>query len=222
MCLYFLLLDGRLFHEAIRPALAAAWQQRSFEPCLPLATRLGPAVRAFAERYHLGTEEPLLTQVARGLPFDRHFWTLLVGEALLYGAAEVPEFQTAPETLCCLLAPEHCREGEVPRERFAPIQQAHYGSRDLDFGGKLYRPEHAGYNDAVDVARLAAYLGGVDPGRWSAADLALLPALADEEERAEELEFVRDWFPALQDLYRRAETLGQIVVCEVLSSGRDF
>jgi hypothetical protein len=220
MPLYFLLLDGRLFHQAIRPALAAAWRRRSFEPCRPLAARLEPAVRAFVERYHLGAEEPLLTQVARGLSFDRHFWTLLAGEALLYGAAEVPEFQTAPETLCCLLAPEQFREGEVPRERFAPIQQAHFGSRDLDFGGKLYRPEYAGYNDTADVARLAAYLGGVDPGRWSPADLTLLPGLADDEERAEELEFARDWFPALRDLYRRAEAQGQIVVCELLS-GRD-
>jgi hypothetical protein len=222
MGLYFLLLDGRLFHEVIRPALAAAWRQRSFEPCRPLTARLEPAVRAFAERYRLGAEEPLLAQVARGLPFDRHFWTLVAGEALVYGAAEVPELQTAPETLCWLLAPEQYREREIDRGRLAPIQQAHHGSRDLDFGGKLYRPEHAGYNDTADVARLAAYLSGVDLGRWSPADLAAVSTLADEDERTEELEFVRDWFPALRDLYRRADAQGQLVVCEEIASGGPF
>src|SRR5205814_5459070 len=94
MGLYFLLLDGRLFREAIRPALAAAWRQRSFEPCRSLAAQLEPAVRAFTTRYHLGTDEPLLAQVPRGLPFDRHFWTLLAGEVLLYAAAEAPDIQT--------------------------------------------------------------------------------------------------------------------------------
>src|SRR4051794_1842239 len=128
MPLYFLLLDAPLFHDAIRPALAAAWRQRTFEPCRPLAAQLEPAVRAFTERYHLGTEEPLLAQVRRSLPFDRHYWTLLAGEVLLYAAAEVPEIQVAPETLCCLLAPAQYRQGDVPRERFAPIQQAHYGT----------------------------------------------------------------------------------------------
>jgi hypothetical protein len=216
MPLYFLLLDAPLFHDAIRPALAAAWRLRSFEPCRPLAARLQPAIRAFTERYYLGVEEPLLAQVSRGLPFDRHYWTLLAGEALLYAAVEVPEFQTAPETLCCLLAPEQCRADDVPRERFAPIQQVHFGSRDLDFGGKLYRPEQAGYNDPADVARLTAYLDAVDPTRWSTTDLEPLAGLADEEERGEELAFVRDWFPALQELYRRAKEQGCIVVCELL------
>jgi hypothetical protein len=216
MPLYFLLLDARLFHEEIQPALAMAWRQRSFEPCKGLATRLEPAIRAFTERYHLGEEQPLLARAAQDLPFDRHYWTLLTGEALLYAAAEVPELQTAPETLCCLLAPDHYLAKDVSRERLAPIQQAHFGSRDLTFGGKLYRPDPAGYNDQADIVRLSAYLDAVDPGRWSAADLEPLVDLADEEERAEELEFVRDWFPALQDLYRRARAQEFIVVCELL------
>jgi hypothetical protein len=43
-------------------------------------------------------------QVARGLPYDRHFWRALVGEVLLFAADDIPEFQTCADTLCCLLA----------------------------------------------------------------------------------------------------------------------
>jgi hypothetical protein len=216
MPLYFFLLDADPFHRRIVPALSAAWSLRSFEPCRPLCESLAPAVRSFQERYHTGTEEPLIGRVSHGLSFDRGFWRLLVGEVLLYAAAEVPEIQTAPETLCCLLAPGRCAEGLVPRAQFAPIQQAHFGTRDLVFGSGFYRPEQAGYNDVDDAVRLADYLQSVDPGRWTLAGLSDLRDVADEEERAEELEFARDWFPSLRDLYVRARQRSQIVVCEVL------
>jgi hypothetical protein len=156
--------------------------------------------------------------VLEGLSFDRACWRHLVGEVLLYGAAELPELEIAPETLCCLLAPEPYREGIVPRERLAPIQQAHYGARDLVFGGGYYRPEHAGYNDSDDVARLAAYLAAVDPTRWRVADLANLREMTDETERLEELEFAREWFPALCELYQRAGECNRVVVCEMIQS----
>src|SRR6516164_7163015 len=152
MPLYFLLHDAARFHEALRPALAEAWRRRSFEPCRALCSALAPAAVGFAERYHTGHDEPLLAQVARGgVPFDRDFWRLLVGEALLYGAASVPEILTAPDTLCRLLA---------AGSESAPIRQAHFGSRDLTFGGGFYRPDAAGLNDVADVARLAEYLTG--------------------------------------------------------------
>jgi hypothetical protein len=171
---------------------------------------------AFAERYHTGRDEILLAKVVAGLPFEREFWSALASEVLWFGATEIPELQTAPDTLCCLLAPERFAEGAVPRERFAPIQQAHYGTRELVFGGRFYRPEQVGHNDAADVVRLASYLASVDPRRWTAADLAPLAELADEEERAEELEYVRDWFPALLELYDRARNREEIVICEIL------
>jgi hypothetical protein len=98
------------------------------------------------------------------------------------------------------------------------ILQAHYGSRDVRLGGGYYRPEHAGTNDAADVGRLADYLASVDPQRWTPADLALLPDFATAEERADELEYVRDWFPALRDLYQQARERNQIVVCEALEA----
>jgi hypothetical protein len=213
MPLYHLLLDTILFHTRIRPALAASWQQRSFEPCRSLCESLLPAARAFAERYHLGLEEPLLAEILRGLPFDREFWHHLAGELLWYGAKEIPEIETAPDTLCCLLAPDRYRDRSGGRERFAPIEQVHFGARDVLFGGGFYRPEHAGYNDSSDVSRLADYLHSLDPEEWTTAQLADLEG--EEEDRADELEFVREWFPALRDLYDRARA-DRVIFCEIL------
>jgi hypothetical protein len=215
MPLYFLLLSEPFFQRQLRPALAASWQQRSFEPCRGLCADLLPAVQAFAVRYHTGHDETLLVRVADGLPFDRDYWRALVGEVLWYGAAEIPELETAPDTLGCLLGPQQVAT-DLTRERFAQIHQAHYGARDLVFGGGYYRPEHAGYNDAADVARLADYLAGLDPQAWTPADLSALPDLADEQERADELEYARDWLPPLRDLYRQAREQERIVVCERL------
>ena len=211
-----MLLDADLFFGRMSPALAASWRTRSFEPCRALCSELAPAVRAFAERFHTGPEEPLISSVPKGLPFDRHFWQLLVGELLLYGATEIPEIQTAPDTLCSLLAPGSYRQGLVARTCFAPIQQAHFGTRELLFGTRCYRPEHAGYNDVGDVARLAEYLASQRPEQWTVADLAELRDAGDAEELQEEVEFAREWFPVLCELYRRAVTRRQLIVCEWL------
>jgi hypothetical protein len=197
------------------PALAASWRVRSFEPCRLLCSDLTPAALAVTSEFATSTEEPLLCKVARDLPFDRHFWHLLVGELLLYAAAEVPEIQIAPEALCCLLAPEIYRQGTIPRAEFAPIQQAHFGRRELLFGTRCYRAEHAGYNDPRDVAELSAYLASQTPEDWTAAGLTGLRDVASDE-RQEELDFARDWFPALRDLYKRASAHDQVVVCEIL------
>jgi hypothetical protein len=215
MPLYFLPHDAGRFREVIRPALGDAWRRRSFEPCRALCAALAPAAAAYADRYHTGPDEPLLARAARGLPFDRDFWRLLVGEVLLYAAAAVPEVPTAPDTLLCLLAPERCGHPPGPRELFVPIEQAHFGARDLVFGGGFYRPDTAAYNDGADVARLAEYLAAVEPARWSTANLAPLRELG-EADRADELEYARDVFPRLRDLYREAAAAGQVVVCEVL------
>jgi hypothetical protein len=206
--LYFLLHDPAHFHQVIRPALAESWRRRSFEPSRSLCAALAPAAIAFAERYHTGHDEPLLAQVARGgVPFDRDFWRLLVGEALLFGAASVPDILTAPDTLCRLLA---------PGQDNAPIRQAHFGNHDLVFGGGFYRPDAAGYNDAADVVRLADYLLAIDSGRWTVADLAGLREFDDDDDCASELEFAREVFSSLVDLYRSAREAGQMVVCELV------
>jgi hypothetical protein len=209
---YFLVLDAAVFENEIRPPLAASWQARSFEPCRTLCAALTPAAVAFSQRYHTGDDEPFVARVAAGLAFDRAFWRMLVGEVLLVAATEIPELQTCPDTLCHLLAPRQC--GERLREQLPPILQAHRGSRDLTFGAATYRPEHAGYNDAADGARLAEYLAAVRPENWKPEDLQGLAGADDEEARADELELAREWFPALRDLYQQASTAGRVVVLE--------
>jgi len=129
---------------------------------------------------------------------------------------ETPEFQIAPETLCCLLTSgQHLRDC-LQREQFSPIQQAHYGARELAFGGRVYRPDAAGYNDVTDINRLSAYLSRQDPTTWTVADLRMLGDTENDAELTEELDFVRDWFPALTAMYRRAKAARQVVVCEVI------
>lgn len=163
MPLYLLALDGQLFEQRLRPALAAAWRRHSFAPCQQMCAELLPHARAFADRYHVG-DEPLLQRVAAGLTFDRDFWRFLVGELLWFGAEEIPELQITPAALCHLLAPGH-GAGDTERDRYASIQQVYFGSRDLCFGGGYYRPDHAGYNAADDVQRLNAYLQALEPER---------------------------------------------------------
>jgi hypothetical protein len=220
MPLYFLLLDAGRFHEQMVPALAASWRQRSFAPCRALCAELAPAAAAFAERYGTGPGKPLLDDVVRGLPFRRDLWKHLVGEVLLYGAAALPDVPTAPDALRCLLDPAPFRPELPPRTEFTPIEQAHFGSRDLVFGSGFYRPEQAGVNDLDDVRRLAEYLGAVDPTSWSAASLAPLPELETEEDRADEVAFARECLVALGALYAEARQRRQIVICELLEAGR--
>jgi hypothetical protein len=222
MAIYFFVHDADFFCHQLAPALAAAWRQRSFAPCRSLCEALRPVAAAFAERYHTGADQPLLARAGLGLPFDRDVWRLLAGEFLLYGAQDIPDIQTAPDTLTCLLAPQVYQQGESARPHSALIQQAHHGSRDLVFGGGYYRPEHAGWNDRDDLARLADYLGQIDPAQWTVADLATLRGIEGAEDRADELEFAREWFPELAALYKQARDRHQVLVCEnIVSAGLD-
>jgi hypothetical protein len=214
MAHYFFVLDGHFFEEQARPALAACRQQRSFAPFLPLCRELRPAAEAFARRFH--TADLVLTSFGLGLPFDRDLWRLLVSELLLVAATSIPEFQTCEDTLCCLLAPDAYRGGDwttQPRSRQPAIIQAHRGSRDLTFDDAVYHPEHCGYNNPGDVARLAAYLEAIQPEEWTVAQLHDLRD-TPEADRGEELEFAREWFPSLRDLYTEARDRGQVVVIE--------
>ena len=213
MAEYFLCLDAEMFLRRIRPAFADSWRQRSFDPCRSLCMELLPAAQEYTQRYHLGEEETLLSRVIAGLPFDRAYWRLLVGEVLLFSSNEIPEFPSNAETLCSLLAPEHHCRTDLSREQFAPIHQVLRGSRDVTFGIAVYRPDHAGYNDPADVARLADYLASVQPERWTVDDLEPLRDVADDE-RADELAFVREWFPVLVDLYQRARKEQRVLVIE--------
>jgi hypothetical protein len=190
MPVYFLVLDADLFHRRIAPALTACWRQRRFAPCRDLCDALRPA------------GEPQTLRAAEAATFDRDLWRLLVGEVLLHAADEVPEVQTAPETLAALLGADDA------------VRRAHFGSRELVFGG-FYRPDRAGYNDADDVRQLAAYLEGVDSSSWTAAALADV-AGPDPQDREDELAFARGCFADLRALYRRSAEQGRVIVCEVL------
>jgi hypothetical protein len=211
MPIYFMVLDAGLYYNEIQRALTTSWARRSFEPCRRLSTVLDSAARKFTELYHTGSEEPLLLQVARGIPFDRHFWQLLAGETLLFASKEIPEFPVCPDTLGALLAPASPARDGLSRQEWTPIYQAHYGSRYVQFGARAYRPEQAGLNNVEDVARLAEYLSKTDAARWSVADLS-----GEEDSRLEDLEDARAWFPALRDMYLRARDGGAVVVCEEL------
>jgi hypothetical protein len=210
--LYFLLFDAQVFHEQIVPPLAAAWRQRSIAPCVPLAKRLLPAIDALRSEYFAGPEALLLTRVPDGLAFERRYWRQLAGEVLVAAAAEMPEIQTVPETLYCLLE-GGTRPIDRVRERFIPIEQIHFGSRDVAIGDAVYRPDCAGLNDLADVRRLAGYLPSIEPATWKLEDLAALSEIA-EEDRQEELDFAREWFEPLRELYRRAAEQEQVIICE--------
>jgi hypothetical protein len=210
-----MLFDATLFRRIV-PPLAESWRRRSFEPCRELCVELLPVAEVFGTRYHIAHEDLLLSRAAGALPFDRHYWQLLVGEILMVAAAEIPEIEIAPATLCTLCGVQPGPDAVTQRAEFAPIQQALYGKRDLSFGTKTFRPEHAGYNNVDDVKRLAEYLGAVDTAAWSADALRSLPGPADAEDREEELAQTLDWFSLFVDLYRRSADAGQVIIAEIL------
>src|SRR2546421_9293219 len=131
MPLYLYVLDDQLFHDRLCPALTASWRTRSFEPCRALCDSLRAPLQAFRERYHVGPDDMLLPRIARGLPFDRPYWRTLVGELLMVSAVDIPELETAPQTLAWILERRPLAD---TRRDFLPIEQAHFGSRDLRFG----------------------------------------------------------------------------------------
>ena len=207
MLLYLYLVRAAFFRDLMHPVLAESWRRRSFVPCRDLCARI-----IAASTQHV-PDDSLLRQID-DLPFYRNSWRTLVGEAILFGCEEMPLVQMAPQTLSCLLAPEQYLGGELSRCAFAPIQQVQFGSRDLTFGGTVYRPDHAGQNDEREVRRLLDYLNGVDLEAWREEMLCPMPELTSADEREEELAYVRDWWSPLVDVYRRAVERDCIVVCE--------
>ena len=65
---YFLLLDGALFAERMRPALAASWRRRSFEPCREFCAALLPGGTDPSTRTITNTYDP--RQVQLGVRFE--------------------------------------------------------------------------------------------------------------------------------------------------------
>lgn len=201
---YFYLLDRGYFSDTLCPALSACWRKKSFTPARDLCRRLSAAPAT--------PRDALVRLVAEGTAFDRHIWQALVGECLILGASSVPRLEIAPRSLLALLAPQRLDQ-DSPRRDFSPLEQIHYGSRDLHLG-TYYRPDFVGWNDADDIKRLTAWMRGIDPATWNVDDLARLPEFADADERAEELAYVKDWWPPLVELYAGAEKRGEVIVCE--------
>lgn len=198
---YFYLLDAVFLLEGILPTLAACQKQRSFAPLHAVLPRLRIAAGEYS----------ILEQAAAGMPFDRHVFQTVVGQVLLFGAAELPRVPLEPDMLATVVNGRVAVESE--RHKLPPIQQAFSGSRDLIVAGKPFRPFHVGWNQRADVARLTSYLETLDPAAWSDS-LKDVPSLPTAEERAEEIGLLRDWWPEVVTLYRRAEANGWVVICE--------
>jgi len=206
-------IDSEFFHQRIQPVLAQCWRRRSFHPGQDLWRELLGRIGEFHADYHGLAAKTLVGEVAEGLAFDRQIWRALVGEVLVIAAEQLPVLHISPMTLRILLAGENFGR-DVPRSQFAPIEQALFGSRDLVFGGGFYRPDHAGWNDLEDGVRLAEYLGKMDPLAWEPAHLQGLTDLPDDEERNEELEFTRQNWPGLVEVYVQAREKHHVVICE--------
>lgn len=169
--------------------------------------------QALIAQEHVPTDA-VLRSILAGAMYDHNLWHALVAECLIFGAQDMPRIPCMIDSLVCLLAPHRRAVDRTDRSALTPIEQAYFGSRDLRFGGGWHRPEHVGWNDVDDVAMLTGYLQSIQPASWPASALALLPDFTEDEQRAEELAYVRDWWPALVNLYETAHAARQVVVCE--------
>jgi|HubBroStandDraft_4_1064222.scaffolds.fasta_scaffold270497_2 hypothetical protein len=200
---YFMVLPGDWYRQLLVPALQECWLRRNFLPAEAICRELSAVAREFVQND--ASELPVSLQVVSGLQFRPEYWKLLVGELLLFGAAELPELETPLRSYAAVMH-QHLSDS---RYSFQPIQQAVQGSRDIRFG-TYYRPEHAGWNDETDVLRLATQLAAIDPTKWVSDDLAG----EGVEDRDDELAFLREWFPRLTETYQRAADLNRVIVCE--------
>jgi hypothetical protein len=202
---YFMAIPDKWFHERLSGSLRACWRQRSFAPAVEICRELAHSAQSFIQRGEEGTTPPLSLLVPQGLTFDADRWRTLAGELMFFGAAELPELETPLESYTAVPGLK------MPyfRGDFTPIQQAILGSRDLHFGAG-YRPNHAGWNDLDDVARLRSWLDSIQPEKWTSAGLNHVP----EAERDDELAFLREWFPSLRDIYRHCAEANWVLVSE--------
>jgi hypothetical protein len=182
---YFYVFDADHFHGRLAPALAASWRDRSFKSILMLNNKL---------------------HIESSRHFRRELWRVLVGELLVTDAQELPELETPLDSLARLVG----QQLAASRPDFSPIQQAILGRHDLCFAGGYYRPEHAGWNDVLEVCRLAKWLASINPTSWSTANLAG----STTEDREDELVFAREWFPELVEMYLRADQERCVIVSE--------
>lgn len=197
---YFYLHTRQSFSQLV-PALAQSLLATRWQPLHAVAAQLA-AIPA----------DSLLAQALQGAPFRRDLWHAVAGEFLVLAAHEVPRLEIDAASLLHLLTGQ--ADADLPRADFSPIHQVLLGSRELRFGPAFYRPSQAGWNDGDDVLRLRSWLEAVDPAAWRPETLEGAPHLRTEQDRSEELDFLRDGWPALVDLYRRAERSACVVIGE--------
>jgi hypothetical protein len=211
---YFLLHDPLIFETQIVPAFTLSWKTCSFEPLAALAAQLKTGIAAFASKYRLGVDEPMLERIASGMQFDRAVWEMALGEALFYGAKEAPDAPVSFTSLQYLLGSRSDSGDLAARIDWPWIDRAILGSRTLRFGRGVYRPRDAGWNGPFEAVNLTAQLNGIDSEPWNVGHLEQLDASLDEEDKVDELALARDALLGIRTIYDRAAQVGYVVICE--------
>jgi hypothetical protein len=215
MPIYFYLHERRWFQDEFVRGMAECRRLRSFRPCLALCRSMAAAAQDYWRRFHIGDDVPLVCQVDAGSRYEPNIWELLVGELIVVGAQQIPEIALAPEMLCRLAAGGPVEIDPLERESFAPMQQAHLGTRALRLGPAHYRPRHVGWNDSDAVARLAAYLAAVSPETW--AGETLIQCGVEPDEAADERDYAITCLTDLRNVYDGAAAAGLIIVAELIA-----
>jgi hypothetical protein len=214
---YFLLHDPHMFQSRILPAFASSWQDRSFEPVIPLAIQLRESIAAFGDKFRMGVDEPILELIARGMKFNRDVWEMAFGESLFYGAKEAPDAPVSFGSLRFFLGSSASSGESISRSQWHWIDRALLGSHSFRLGRAIYRPNNAGWNTAIDSASLATLAGQVIPQTWQAAQLEAFDSSLDEEDRVDELALAHQALQGLRAIYNRAIEQGNVVICEQIT-----
>lgn len=207
----FLRIPKERYERELAPVLAECRMARSFAPIGKLGEQYVRAMWQVVRAEELGLNNPFFRNRHGLLPFSVAIWRMLVGEVLLAAAADVPILETPLEIFAMLLQQPLASE----RCRFSPIQRAILGASDLTIGGFAYRPDHAGFNNSVEVIALAGWLQQVDPVAWR---LDNLPN--DTVIRGDDIAFAKEWLLELARFYGRAAKEDSVVICEDLAELR--
>lgn len=162
----------------------------------------------------MGSDEPVVEQISRGMRFDRDLWEMALGETLFYGATEVPDTPVSFGSLRFLLGSRAHESLMAARSEWPWIERAVLGSRTFRLGRGVYRSQDAGWNGPAEAALLADKARVVDPASWRSEQLAEFDASLEEEDRADELALAQQALQQLRTLYQRATEFNYVVVCE--------
>ena len=198
MSLIFYLHDREFLLDRVTPILRECWKKKSFAPGQAFFAELTDHWPEFRDLHHFNQGTPLFAAMNH-LPCDAFFWSSLVGEILLYTALEIPYLEVDSELLLAT-------NGE-------PMKEVLFGSRPIQMG-RIYRRDQAGWSLPEDLTRFATFLNEVHPEDWH------LPSEfrsdLSEEDREDDLEMSREWYPNLREMVLKAAEKQQILVSEWL------